>query len=423
MTGGTPSLLAASVRKAAGILSCLCLLFMYLNPTPAFASPGTLQLARDIVDATTPSQTNIGHSIYFVLPYESQQIQPSDWIEISMPKYSSIVLPTAFSGIYGTPTVDLIGTTIRLTNVVLLNGTGMGIDGISARNANTLSDEQIIISVCDDAACTLVRNQVQIEPSQSGNTVNVTATIDNPLSSLSISGFTSPNAFITLVEGPSVLGTTVSGGTGFFNFFLTALAPGNHSYKITGTDTQGRNTSQSTLNLYLLGANLTTVTSILLSPTISLDKTAINPGDTITMSGSTEPNNQINLFVEAPLKSYTVTADTNGNWTYTIPGTDTTSFLPGQYQTYAISQDGLGTQSQIGLTLNFTVNSPTTDPNNPAPRCDISHGDLNCDGKTSLTDFSILLYHWQTNHKVADINGDTKVNLTDFSIMMFYFTR
>jgi hypothetical protein len=52
--------------------------------------------------------------------------------------------------------------------------------------------------------------------------------------------------------------------------------------------------------------------------------------------------------------------------------------------------------------------------------------DLNRDGKVNLTDFSILLFWWNTDGGTsdpsADINGDKKVNLTDFSILLFNWT-
>ena len=48
-------------------------------------------------------------------------------------------------------------------------------------------------------------------------------------------------------------------------------------------------------------------------------------------------------------------------------------------------------------------------------------GDLNNDGFVNLTDFSILLFYWNTSNANADINGDGIVNLTDFSIMLFHW--
>jgi len=50
-------------------------------------------------------------------------------------------------------------------------------------------------------------------------------------------------------------------------------------------------------------------------------------------------------------------------------------------------------------------------------------GDINNDGFVDLTDFSILLFYWQTSNPTADLNNDGIVNLTDFSIMLFHWGK
>jgi hypothetical protein len=54
------------------------------------------------------------------------------------------------------------------------------------------------------------------------------------------------------------------------------------------------------------------------------------------------------------------------------------------------------------------------------------NSDLNRDGKVNLVDFSILLFHWNTDggrsDPPADINQDGRVTLTDFSILIFNWT-
>jgi hypothetical protein len=53
-------------------------------------------------------------------------------------------------------------------------------------------------------------------------------------------------------------------------------------------------------------------------------------------------------------------------------------------------------------------------------------GDLNCDGKVNLVDFSIMAFWFGrtlTGKGLdADLNHDSKVNLVDFSIMVFHWT-
>ncbi|MBU6389704.1 dockerin type I repeat-containing protein, partial [Patescibacteria group bacterium] len=230
------------------------------------------------------------------------------------------------------------------------------------------------------------------------------------------------SAFVTLTESGAVIGTTSATGDGSFSFPLSGVDPGNHTYGISATDVNNLATAQVQEQLYLLANTATSVTNILLSPTIQLDKATIQPGDTLTISGSARPLSQMSIFTESPLKSYSASTDIQGNWSYTLPSSETQNYAPGQYRAYAIVTDSNGNQSLTSPSVNFLVEQSTSG-NNPAPSCDISHGDLNCDGTVNLTDFSILLYWWGTDHKAADINGDGIVNLVDFSIMMYYFQR
>ena len=54
------------------------------------------------------------------------------------------------------------------------------------------------------------------------------------------------------------------------------------------------------------------------------------------------------------------------------------------------------------------------------------NADLNRDGSVNLTDFSIMIFWWQTNggesDPPADINGNGNVGIEDFSILLFNWT-
>ncbi len=389
-------------------------------PQKAFASTG-LELVRDRVPSNTPQDPDIPHDIYFVLPVDAQQITPSDWIIIDLPAYTNVHGSLVFQGGFGTPTVAITGTRVKISNISVLPGTGLDIYGITANNPAIGVSQQVSIKIADDAGGVSVRNSAITLPITTGGNVEVSATVETVLSALTVSGYTAPAAFVTMTEGGSVVGTNQSSSTGFFNFPLTGLSPGPHTYSFVSTDQQNLGTSSSSISLFLLAGSLSTFTGLLLSPSITIDKTTIDPGATITVSGSAKPSSTINIFLEAPLRSYATTTDANGAWSFTVVSSETLSLTPGQYRIYTNVQDSLSDLSITSPTTNFTVNSPSS--NNPPPACDISHGDLNCDGRTNLVDFSILLFHWQTNHRVADINSDGRVNLTDFSIMMFYFVR
>lgn len=417
MRGVTPLLR----RLIAGSLICLATLFPVLTPVSPAKAAG-LDLARDYIGSLLPQAPNIYHEIYFVLPVDAEQIRPDDWVLISFPNYTLVdTSDVLFIGSFSTPTMTLVGNTVRLTNIALLPGTGMTIANIKATNPPEFVSNEVLIKVAEDSSGSVVRNEATVIPTDTRSVVNASATIQSPLSSISISGFTAPNAFVTGIEGNSVIGTTVASATGTFTLNISSASPGAHTYLIFSTDSTNRTTNQTAVNVFLIANTLTTVTQLLLSSSMAIDKAEINPGETITFSGSAKPNSQINIFVEGPLRTYLATSGPDGEWSYTLTTTETQAYTPGQYQVYTIVQDGIGNQSITSNTLSFIVKS--TDVGNPPPACNISTGDLNCNSVTNLVDFSILLFHWGTNHRVADINNDGVVNLVDFSVMMFYFTN
>ncbi|CAN5130434.1 hypothetical protein BH11PAT4_BH11PAT4_1280 [soil metagenome] len=415
---GVPLLLR---RFLTGSLIILATLLPVLQP-PRVAEAAGLELARDFINGLMPDAPNIYHEIYFVIPVSSEQLKPTDWILVEMPNYQLVSMAEAFFiGGFNTPTVSVVGTTVRITGLALLPGSGITIANLKATNPPAFASTEIRVKIAEDSNGTIVRNNATIIPTDSRSVVNTSATIEAPLSTLTISGYTGPSSFVTVTENGAVAGTTTSNVNGFFNFIISAADPGSHTYLIFSTDPGNRSTAQTPINVFLIASTLTTVSQVLLSSTLAIDKAQIDPGEAITFSGTAKPNSQINIFVEAPLRTYFSSTNASGEWSYSLSASDTQAYAPGQYQTYTIVQDTLGNQSITSTTRTFIVKSSGS--SNPPPTCDISRGDLNCNGVTNLVDFSILLYHWGTDHRVADINQDGSVSLVDFSVMMFYFTN
>ena len=264
---------------------------------------GALEAAKDTTGSLSPSDANVQHDVSFTLPRDAAQITPSDWIIIQMPTYLPTSPASGIIGAFGTPQSTIQGTTVYITNIALLPGTQIEITGIIASNpaVGVSTDETFIVA--SDQQATLIRNQASVQPSFGGAYISVSATIDSQMSSINLSGFTSPAAFTTLSENGTVIGTTSADGIGSFSFPLSGLNPGDHNFNISSADTQSRTTALTTITAYLPPGTLTSDTGILLSPSLQLDKTTLNQGDTLTASGSAKPNSQISLFTESPLKS------------------------------------------------------------------------------------------------------------------------
>lgn len=388
---------------------------------------GNLQSPIDLINNDTLGYEGVIHKISFVLPYDSEMITYSDWIIIRMEHFTDIQAPTTITGNFaGTPeiTVDNELHEVRITNISMLPGRSIIIDGLSANNPIINPDivnqyiVQIIIS--EDEEGNLIKNIATVIATDSNYSVDVSATIAPPVASVKISGVTAPATFVTFMENGTVMGTDTGANlSGIFIKQLFGLEPGDHNISVYGVDSNYLTTSIINLALNAPIYQQTTVSNLLLSPTISINQAQLIPGENLIVSGSTIPSGSVNIFVESPLRIYYTDANAEGEWTYEIDDTD--SYLPGDYRIYSLVNNNSGIQSIFSNAILFTVSSSTSGDPGEDPACDISQGDLNCDSAVDLMDFSILMYYWSSAAAVADINSDGIIDLIDFSILMYYW--
>ena len=232
--------------------------------------------------------------------------------------------------------------------------------------------------------------------------------------------FPGGTAFL-LIDGEikTQVSTTANGG---FSIAIADITKGVYTFTLYAEDADGIKSSNNSITLTVRPNTHTTIGGIFLSPTITAAPNPADPGDEVVFSGSAFPNSEILLRLNrkgasgaGSIENYNTTADSSGIWTYNL---DTTGMQVDTYQAQALASFG-GEESDF------------------SPRIDVGLGveleegecgtaDLNCDGSVNLTDFSILLFWWNTDGGTsdpsADINGDGTVNLPDFSIMLFHWT-
>lgn len=378
---------------------------------------GNLQSLRDILGTAVPGANGVAHEIKVTLPINSLQISTTDYIIIDLGNFSNVTAPTGIEGVYGgNPVFSLDGQEAKITGILVQPGIEITITGITATNPVAIANYGVTVIVSEDEAGLLIKNVGNVLASGTDGSVSVTASIDPPVASLVISGYTSPGTFVTFTNNGTVIGTDAAGPTGYFSQIFRGLQPTTHQLRIYGVDQSARATAPIFLEIYTPIYQETTVSDIILPPTIELSDTVIVQGDDLVVKGSAVPSGDINLFTESFLRSYASTVNAAGDWSYTI--TDTADYLPGDYRAYGIVQSG-SLQSLAGTALGFTVTATATTPT-PAI-CNIAQADLNCDAHVNLFDFSILMYYWGTTQPAGDINNDGVVNLFDFSIMMYYW--
>src|SRR3989338_2429705 len=226
---------------------------------------------------------------------------------------------------------------------------------------------------------------------------------------LAVKGYAYPDAGITVLKNRGVIATLLADKKGIFEKTITTDA-GLATIGVWAKDASGRNSSTSSITIVLQPNTKTTISDIVVSPTISADRNKIRQGKVLKISGSTFPKSLVRLFnnfaasqVLAPVK-----ADQNGLWAYIL---ETKELQFGEYSLRTNSQlQDVGLLSTFSDNLNFEI----AEGGNIA--------DLNGDNKVDIVDLSILLYNWHkqvTQNHPADLNGDKTIDLNDFSILMY----
>jgi len=238
-------------------------------------------------------------------------------------------------------------------------------------------------------------------PQIQGADVTITATVPN--STATFSGWAPASSVVTIKDNGSAVATTVTNPGGQFNRTVDSSA-GAHDFALFYTDTAGLTTPETTFSVNLPNQIDTPISDIHLPPTIALSKNPIVKGETVAAFGQAAPGSTLHFFLNGSEKA-TIVLSTS-NWQVNIGPSD---YVVGTNTLYAYLSRSLLADSVNSYSLTLTVNN-------------CRRSDLNCDGRVNLTDFSILLYYWNSHHAPADISGDGTVNLIDFSIMMFDWT-
>jgi hypothetical protein len=233
-----------------------------------------------------------------------------------------------------------------------------------------------------------------------------------------ITGFASPRAKITALVDGKVAANATADGNGAYSVLIDKIARGAYTFGVYATDVANTKSSTFSTSFTVTGARTSALSNINIAPSILVTPNPVTPPAQLTISGYTIPNATVTIENEkdrsaASRKSFTATANNSGAWSIPVP---TDGFSDGTYKVRAkaVRDSTIVNFSQYTL---YGVGAGARTGNN---------SDLNRDGKVNLTDFSILLFWWNTNggdsNPPADISQDSRVNLTDFSILLFNWT-
>ncbi len=224
------------------------------------------------------------------------------------------------------------------------------------------------------------------------------------------------SSVIVLMNGQEVV-RTIAGPDAQFSVTLGTLNPGNYTFSILGEDQNGRRSALFTFPILISQGATTTVSGIFIAPTIDVDKVQVKQGDNLTIFGQTVPGSSVTISVHSnPEYFYQVQSDTRGAYLLAL---DTSPLAIGNHQTKSKSQISASELSSFGKVISFAVGGVTIPKDGTCRR-----GDINCDGRVNLVDFSIMAFWYKkvSPPTKVDFNNDSKVSLIDFSILAYYWT-
>jgi cysteine-rich repeat protein len=233
---------------------------------------------------------------------------------------------------------------------------------------------------------------------------------------VSVTGRGYPGRTINILLDTANVGTVQADGQGRFEFSTKAPA-GTATLGIWATDNNGTRSITLNSTFDVTQGAVTNVNGLILPPTVRLSNSNPNPGDIVTVSGQAIPNARVEVQVGSGLRSVTASTSASGQWQISLP---TSGLNAAEYTVRARSVSGaapLVTQSSwsSSVRLFLGVTGRATTPS-----------DLSRDSRINLTDFSILIFWWNTNggdsNPPADINGNGRVGIEDFSILLFNWT-
>lgn len=245
--------------------------------------------------------------------------------------------------------------------------------------------------------------------------------IDTP-TIVNFSGMGYPSSKVVILQDGVQAITVTADPNANFSASLTGLTQGSYTFSVYTTDTDGRHSVSFSFPVYITNGATVNIGGIILAPTIDVDKSQVAHGENETIFGFAVPNSQVNIAVHSAGEHLVNTkATSTGAYLYNF---DTTPLEYGSHnaQSHAIVEDKVSaTTSPVSFIVGDVDVTKTTINNS----CGSLIGDINCDGKVNLVDFSILAFWYKkgtTPPGNVDLNGDGKVTLVDFSILAYHWT-
>lgn len=167
-----------------------------------------------------------------------------------------------------------------------------------------------------------------------------------------LSGTAEAGSTIKLLEGTTVLGTTVANAGGAWSYTTGALTNGTHTVTVTATDKAGNASAVASVNAAILDT-VAPVAPIFTtySPDTGKAGDAITKSNVLTVTGLAEANSAVKIY-DGSIVLGTTTANAGGTWSYTTP-----ALADGLQVLTAIATDAAGNSSQASSPLGVIIDT------------------------------------------------------------------
>jgi len=282
---------------------------------------------------------------------------------------------------------------------------------------------------------------------------SLTVTIRVGLVNLTLSGKTSPQAQVTIMEQEVVVGTTTADSNGSFSKTLTGLEEGVYQISLYASDIENETTSTIVYSIALTAGTDTALGNIILPSTIFLSDEEIVKGDNLKISGYGVPSSNMTIFINNTDNTLTETAivGIDGYWEYDF---NTSELDEGDRSLYVKISTIEGYQSEASKTMNFkiqpiptpvstsgtaetSVSTSTPSPtsiSSPIPVFlaklpgFLKSFDIDGSGRIELREIfssvKVWVQSWRDPEDYnCDLNSNGVCNVIDFSILLYYIGR
>ncbi|MDP1722892.1 MAG: dockerin type I repeat-containing protein [Candidatus Gottesmanbacteria bacterium] len=236
-----------------------------------------------------------------------------------------------------------------------------------------------------------------------------------------LSGRAYPGSTVTILKDSILQSRVPVQESAAFTSTVSNLLGGTYLFSVYAQDTNGNQSSTITIPVTVVAGVTTSVNGIFLAPTIDVDKSQVKRGNPIRVFGQSSPESTITISVNSDTELFFQTpSDKYGVYSYSFL---TSPLEIGNHSTHSNASKS-GEVSGASRSVSFAVGAQDILKIKTSGTICGPRGDLNCDGKVNLVDFSIEAYWYKKKgFPVAyDLNSDKAISLIDFSIMASHWT-